>query len=115
MSLIALLFSVIVLALSALSSMRALLPRLKLGNMNSITYFGSIAGRYGTNERARFVTEYRQLAQDNAALFDELAEQVFAPNLIVERKLRAVRQAVWLLALGVTLLALGISIRLLQG
>jgi Family of unknown function (DUF5706) len=87
-------------ALSALFSLRALQPRLRIRRVSptSLLYFDHVARRYAGNA-AEYVGAFTGASADGA-LGQDVIGQVWANSVVARRKFRQVTVATWLLGLG---------------
>ena len=95
-------------ALSALFSLRALLPCLRVQRVTptSLVYFDHVARRHSGNA-AEYVAAFTEASTDGA-LGEHVIGQVWANSTVVRRKFRQVTLATWLLGLG--LVAGGVAV-----
>jgi Family of unknown function (DUF5706) len=93
--------------LSALITLGVLAPRLRTGEARSLLYFDHVARRYGQDRQA-FVAMYLHLGEDEAALCNQLIEQMWANSLVARRKFRRVAIATY--ALGTAMFAAGAAV-----
>jgi hypothetical protein len=103
--------ALVAVALSSVLSLRALLPRLRVGGRRSesLLYFDHVARRFGRREEA-FVAAFAQVAEDPQAMRREVTGQIWANSLVAHRKFRDVVLATWLLGTG--LVSCGVALYL---
>ena len=92
---------------STLITLQVLAPRLRTGEARSLIYFDHVARRYG-GDRQAFLARYYRVAEDDALLCEQLAEQLWANSLVARRKFRRVAFAIY--ALGIAMFAAGAAV-----
>ena len=97
-------------ALSALFSLRALQPRLRIRRVppTSLLYFDHVARRH-PRDAAEYVAAFTQAAADGG-LSQDIIGQVWANSVVARRKFRQVAAATWLL--GLALVSGGVAVLL---
>ena len=95
-------------ALSAVFSLRALQPRLRIRRVTptSLLFFDHVARRYA-GDAAEYVAAFTQASADDA-LSQDVIGQVWANSIVARRKFRQVTVATWLL--GLALVAGGVTV-----
>ena len=87
-------------ALSALLSVRAMVPRLlRRAPQTSMLYFDHIASRDG-NDRDGYLAVFQATNNDPELMIREIVGQIWANSLVAKRKFRNVSAATWLIGLA---------------
>jgi len=93
--------------LSALLALYTLVPRLQESSPGSLHHYRQVARRFGA-DREGFVDAWLTSAADHEATERAVAAQIWAANLIANRKFTRMTWSIRLLVVGVTVLALAV-------